>query len=382
VKALLSELPPEQLNFGDGELPAPHSFAATVMARLAEIGTDAQNLVSAAAIAGPRCPLMLAAPVAELDDPLAALEEALGAQLLALVPGRLPEEITFPHPLIRAAVYDDLSPTRRRALHLACAERTSGTVALGHRVAASPGADDGLAAELRAAAEGELSAGRLPSGVQHLLWASRIAGNRSVRERSLMRAVECLVLAGDIPAANSHLDALLACSDSPRRSFTLGVLSAGAGRVDEAYATFRDVIARPDYGAEPDLRGPLTASLAIACALLGRGEEAMELARDALDTPQAPPTAVTTARQSLALGLLLSGRGDEAIATLEASASRIEPEPFEADVLITRGTLKAFWGDLAGAADDHAAAIRWSRAGVPFRGIPNAYGGLAEVEYH
>jgi DNA-binding CsgD family transcriptional regulator/tetratricopeptide (TPR) repeat protein len=352
------------------------------MARLSEVGTSAQNLVSAAAIAGPRCPLMLAASAGAIDDPLGALEEALGADLLALVPGRMPEEITFPHPLIRAAVYDDLSPTRRRALHLACAERTSGAVALGHRVAASPGADDGLAAELQAAAEDELSAGHLPSGVQRLLWAARIAGSRSIRERSLMRAVECLVLAGDTPAANSHLDALLACSDSPRRSFTLGVLSAGAGRVDEAYATFRDVVARPDYDSDPDLRGPVTASLAIASALVGRGPEAIELARDVLDTEGAPPTAVTTARQSLALGLLFSGRGDDAIAALEASASRIEPEPFEADLLITRGTLKGFWGDLAGAAEDHAAAIRWSRAGVPFRGIPNAYGGLAEVEYH
>jgi DNA-binding CsgD family transcriptional regulator/tetratricopeptide (TPR) repeat protein len=381
VKALLSELPPEQLNFGDGELPAPHSFAATVMARLAEIGTDAQNLVSAAAIAGPRCPLMLAAPVAGLDDPLAALEEALGAELLARAPGRMPEEITFPHPLIRAAVYDDLSPTRRRALHLACAERTSGTVALGHRVAASPGADDRLAADLQAAAEGELSAGHLPSGVQHLLWASRVADSRSIRERSLMRAVECLVLAGDTPAANSHLDALLACSDSPRRSFTLGVLSAAAGRVDEAHTTFRDVIARPDYGSDPDLRGPVTASLAISCGLLGHAEEAIGFARDVLDTPRAPATAVTTARQALGLGLLMSSRGDEAIATLEASASRIEPEPFEADLLIARGTFKAFWGDLAGAAEDHAAVIRWGRAGLPFRGIPIAYGGLAEVEY-
>ena len=31
--------------------------------------------------------------------------------------------------------------------------------------------------------------------------------------------------------------------------------------------------------------------------------------------------------------------------------------------------------------EDLSAVIRWSRAGVPFRGIPNAYGGLAEVEY-
>jgi hypothetical protein len=39
VKALLGELPPDRLKFGDGELPAPRSFSATVLARLTEIGS-------------------------------------------------------------------------------------------------------------------------------------------------------------------------------------------------------------------------------------------------------------------------------------------------------------------------------------------------------
>ena len=86
--------------------------------------------------------------------------------------------------------------------------------------------------------------------------------------------------------------------------------------------------------------------------------------------------------QAQCVGLVMTGRGDEAIAGLGfLSPSRIEPEPFEAELLTSRAQFKAWWGDLAGAQEDLSAVIRWSRAGVPHRGIPNAYGGLAEVEY-
>jgi DNA-binding CsgD family transcriptional regulator/tetratricopeptide (TPR) repeat protein len=382
VKALLHELPPERLNLGDGQLPAPRSFSATVLAHLSGLGVDAQNLVAAAAVAGPRCPLAFAASAASVPDPLPALEETLQAELLALVPARLPQEIAFPHPLIRAAVYDDLSPTRRRALHLACADLSTGSVSLEHRVAASNGPDDVLAAELQATGEAEISAIRLSAGVQRLLWASRIAASPAMREQTLLRAVECQVLAGDIPAAEARLDAILACSDSPRRTFTIGVLTAALGRLPEADAAFREVIARPDYAMHPELAGPVTSSLAITCALSGRGDDAIEWAQRGLELSDAPATAVMTARLALGFGMVMTGRGDQAIASLGSlSASTIEPEPLGAELLAARGAFKTWWGDVPGAEEDLSAVVRWSRAGLPLRSVPNAYGGLAEVEY-
>lgn len=72
--------------------------------------------MAAAAVAGPRCRLTIAASVVSLSDAFAPLAEARAADLLTLVPGRIPEEVVFTHPLVRAAVYDDLSPVRRRAL--------------------------------------------------------------------------------------------------------------------------------------------------------------------------------------------------------------------------------------------------------------------------
>jgi DNA-binding CsgD family transcriptional regulator len=382
VKALLTELPSERVKFGDGPLPAPRSFAATVLVRLTSMSADAQALVSAAAVAGPRSALAFTASVAGLDDPFGPLEEALAAELLVLTPGHVPEEIVFAHPLIRAAVYDDLSPTRRRDLHLACAERASGPVALSHRVAASHGPDEALATELLQSGEGEVAAGRLTAAVERFLWASRIADTEKLRESALLRAVECLVLSGDIPRANSHFEEVLACSDSPRRSYAIAFLAAANGRMIEAEAACRELMARPDYNSDPDLEGPASAMLALVYSLLGRGDEGVEWGRRALAVPDLSPLARTTAMQSLSVGLVMSGHGDEAIAGLGfLSPARIEPEPFEAELLTSRAQFKAWWGDLAGAYEDLSAVIRWSRAGVPFRGVPNAYGGLAEVEY-
>ncbi len=383
IKALLNELPREALAFDQGPLPAPQSFAATVLARLTGVASEAQDLVAAAAVAGAQCPLTLAGSVAGLSDPLDPLEEALTAELLVLVPTRIPEELRFPHPLVRAAIYDDLSPRRRHTLHLAWARVTRGTASLFHRVAASDGADDALANELAAAGEDEVAAGALAVGIEHLLWASRIADSRQLREAALLRAVEWLGMAGDVPRAHGFRDEVMSCSDSPRRSFILGVLTASAGRLPEAEEALRDVIGRADFPGHPELLGPVTSSLAIVCAYAGQGADAIAWARRALEVDESTATVEVTAKQALALGLAMSGRAPEGIALLEAlSPGRIDPQPFEPELMATRGNLKAWCGDLRGAVEDLSAVIRWSRAGTPLRNLPNAYGSLAEAEYH
>ncbi|MBV9323242.1 MAG: AAA family ATPase [Chloroflexi bacterium] len=382
TRALLRELPAEALTFDYGPLPAPHSFAATVIARLAGISVAAQDLVAAAAVAGTRCPLWLAGTLAGLGDPLPALEEALAGELLALVPARIPEELTFAHPLVRAAVYDDLSPSRRRGLHLRCAALTSGAVSLAHRVAATSGTDDGLADELGRAGEERAAEGRLVGAAENMLWASRVASSSEVREGSLLRAVECLQLAGEVPRAQALRDSVLACSNCPHRSFIVAVLTASGGRLADAADALEELIQRPELSVEPGLLERVTASLAILCALLGRGADAVAWARRALDREGVVATARVTAMQALAQALLVLGRGDEGIDVLSsASPSRISPEPFEAELLTTRGNLKAWWGDLAGAVEDLEAVIGWSRAGSPLRSLPNAYGALSEAEY-
>jgi DNA-binding CsgD family transcriptional regulator len=382
LRSLLRELPPETLASEHGPLPAPHSFAATVLAQLTSVKPEVQDLVAAAAVAGHRCSVELAGAAAGASDPIGALDDALTADLLTVVRAQVPTEVSFPHPLVRAAVYDDLSLKRRRQLHLACAGLTTGSASLAHRVAASSGADDELAAELAEAGQREVAGGMLRAGIEHLLLASRVGSSRRLRETALLDAVDYLGIAGDVPRAQVLREAVAACSDSARRSLSLAALTASAGHLPESIAALTEVAQRPDLAEQPELLGRATSSLAIVCAYAGRGSEAIVWARRALDGERPARTVEVTARQALALGLMVSGRAPEGVAVLDSlSASRIAPEPFEAELLATRGGLKVWCGDLRGAVEDLSAVIGWSRAGAVARSLPNAYSSLADAEY-
>ncbi len=383
IRALVDELPPHALNSEHGPLPAPHSFAATVVARLATLSPAARDLAAAAAVCGPRCRVDHAVAAAGLDGTLSALDETLAAGVLSLVPGRVPAEIQFAHPLTRAAVYDDLSPTGRRDLHVALARLTDGPESLAHRVAATHGADDVLATELADTGADEVMGGRLTAGVDHLILASRIAADRELGERALLRAADALGLAGDVPRARALREAVERCADSPRRSFALGCMIASLdGRLDDSVRALLDVTRRRDLAEDPELSGPLTSSLAIVCAYAGKGPEAIEWARRTLAEQVLSPAVALTARQGLALGLAQCGREHDAIEALAAPVMpQANPSPFDVELVITRGAIKVQAGDLRGAVDDLTAVIGWSRAGAASRGLPNAYASLADAEY-
>ena len=382
IRALVHELGEEALSSGHGPLPAPHSFAATVLARLATLSPRARDLAAAAAVAGPRCRIELALAAAGLGDSLQPLDEVLDAGVLVNVPGRLPAEVSFVHPLTRAAVYDDLSLSRRRTLHLAIAELSDGATALAHRVASSAGADDELAAELMRFGRAEVLEGRLSAGVDHLLLAHRIAARRELGERALLNAVDALGLAGDVPRARELREAVEACADTARRSFTLGCLTASAGRLEESVAQLLAVTRRPDLADDPELIGTLHSSLAIVCAYAGRGAEAIEWAHRAVADDAATTAVVVTARQGLALGLAHCGREREAAETLgPVSITQASPSAFDVELVATRGGIRAQGGDLSGALDDLSAVVGWSSAGAAPRSLPNAYASLADVEY-
>ncbi len=146
LRALVDELPEAVAELR----PRPAAGAALVRRHGARPAghahPGARDLAAAAAVAGPRCRADRALAAAGLGGSLEPLDEVLAAGVLVLIPGRLPAEIRFAHPLTRAAIYDDLSPSGRRALHLALAGLTDGPESLAHQVAASHGADDELAA--------------------------------------------------------------------------------------------------------------------------------------------------------------------------------------------------------------------------------------------
>jgi hypothetical protein len=116
--ALLAELPVEAWS-REMVLPAPRLFSRSVGRTLSSCTDAARRLVEAVSVLGEHAELSTAAAIADVDEPLAALEEACDIGLLLSPQPAAAWHLTFPDPLVRAAVYGQLGPARRARLHLA-----------------------------------------------------------------------------------------------------------------------------------------------------------------------------------------------------------------------------------------------------------------------
>ena len=163
ASTLLAELSEDVLNAPGGELPAPRTLAATTVGRLAELPAASYDLAAALAVMNRPTPLALVATVGAVDDPATAFDGLLSTGFVAWDRSDPRGTIAFVHPVFRAAVYDEVSPPRRRALHAAAADVSDRTTALAHRVAAADRADEDLARELEEAATCEQSTIGVPA---------------------------------------------------------------------------------------------------------------------------------------------------------------------------------------------------------------------------
>ena len=138
ARALLAELPADRWRTWEPVLPAPRAFATQVVRRLEACAPPARRLVEAASVLGQEHSAFDGLDPGRGGEPADALEEAGIAGLLNARDEPGIRDVMFPHPLVQAAVYDQLGPARRVELHLAAAGlvQDEGS-ALRHRVAAA-----------------------------------------------------------------------------------------------------------------------------------------------------------------------------------------------------------------------------------------------------
>ena len=239
VTTLLTELPAERWRTWEPVLPAPRAFALQVTRRLDVCSPAARGLVEAAAVLGVHASLASAAVLAEVEDVVPALDEAVEIGLVQIRDDGL-RDVAFAHPLVRAAIYEQLGPARRVQLHT----RAAGLVddegaALRHRVLAAAPPDPELADELEAFARREARAGAWAGAASTLLEASRLSADRERREHRLLRAVDAMIGAGDLIQAESFARRAVELTPGPLRDATMGYLAVLRGRSGEAEALLR-----------------------------------------------------------------------------------------------------------------------------------------------
>lgn len=386
--ALFEELDLRLFAAGTGsQLPAPRSYARVVAARLARCSPETERLVVAASVLGPRCRLAHAAQLAQLQRPLAAVEEASGQQLLTALPIATGIELGFCHPLVRAAVYHDLGIARRGALHEAAATLVDDEAArLHHRAAACPGDDDDLAAELGDFAARMLTAAT-PAAVTTAATAfeaaARVGASPSEREQHLLSAMECLLAAGDAGAATLLADTTSGFAPSPRLGYLHGALALSAGRAAEAERVLLQAWETAHRDTDPAVAAGIAAQLAIIHLRRANADETTRWAHRAhTDTPNRLTLGLSP-RSVLAVGLATAGRYPDAMATipdlLEDRSHRVDPT--ELDLLVSRGIVRLWSDDTEGARRDLTTTIEVARRHGAFTASLFALFYVAEVEF-
>ncbi|MGH9094303.1 MAG: AAA family ATPase, partial [Acidimicrobiales bacterium] len=366
-RALLEELGSSALARAGASLPAPRALAGTVLARLGALSGPTQALLSAAAVLGRRWPLATAAGVAGLADPRHAVDEALTAGLVVhqdLGPGAV---MAFAHPLIHAAVRDDVGAARSRRLHQSAATLVPAPGNLTHRVAAAVGPDDELADDLERAARDALAAGQTSQAAAWLVQAANASSDRSNGERRLLDAFGELVHCGDVTGASLLWPTVAELPPSARRSALAGHLDLLRGNGGVIEARLVEAWRAHDRRTEAAVGCAAATSLAAYMCVAGRPGEAVAWAERAVAVA-ADPIARVHALNQAALGLTLAGRGAEGLDRLSwLPADGSEAALAHTDALIIRGMCRLFTDDPAGAVGDLSVGAARLRAGLSLR---------------
>ena len=378
LRALLDELPAETL-LAAAPLPAPPSYALLVTGALAAHSEPAQRLARAAALLPDGSAVDLVAAVADVEHPHQALEELSDSPtILTHAEGLDGWTVRFPHPLVRAAVYDDLGSHARASLHTRAGAVLTGDAALRHLVAAADGPDDALADRLVTAAGDNLARGDAHAAADLTLNASRLTSVGEKSEERLLDAVNLYLIDGDLATAKSLGPALSATSPTARRMYLQARLAWFAGEPDAAESLATEAWSRGDQ-LSPDHLGSLAAILSQLHNMRADGLGAAEWAARALELGL-PPDLADSTNAAQAFGLGLVGRLEDALGVLASVPSDPMLVRGYGHQLTARGALRVAADDLVGARGDLATVCNASHAEVsPQRLV--AMGALAEVDY-
>ena len=219
----------------------PAAVSRFVLHRLATLGRAATELARAVAVLGDESELELAGRVSGLSDDAArmAADDLVRADIFA--PG---ERLGFVHPIVRAALYEDLAPGERQARHAAAAEALAAEGASPERVTAhllltAATGDQARVEVLRSAADVAARRGAPGTAAARLRRALAESPGEQERAEILTELGRYEVATMQFEAAEEHLHSALTSGAEPMiradAASTLGRCAiASGGRSAEA----------------------------------------------------------------------------------------------------------------------------------------------------
>ncbi len=207
------------------EVDVPEGVRLVIGRRLDRLSEAAREALTAGAVLGRVFPFALLATVAERENEelLDAIDEAERAKLLAPAGHGRDERYAFSHELVRQTLLAGVTSARRRRLHLRAAEA----------IEAAHGESPEHAADV---AHHLLTAGATADPARTVRWL-RMAGERALEAAAFEDAARHL-------EAALELETGLDDAAEADLRFSLGIAQRGAGRWEDALATWMDTLGR------------------------------------------------------------------------------------------------------------------------------------------
>ncbi len=257
VDTLLAALPPEEVAGGVRPGALPRTVAETVARRVARLAPDVADVLKTASVVGLDFDLRVVARAAACDelDTLEALETAGRA---GLVGETAADRYRFSHGLVRSALRDQLSQSRRARIHLRVGEALEGIH--GSEL------EDQAGALAHHFSEAIPVAGAVKAYRYSVLAAERAARLLSYDEAAhhYGRALELLDDAGEADWLTRH-ELRLARGDVQR----------AAGNLSDAFATFSDAVEEATAQGAPEPLARAAVKFEETIHWLGRSGEAL-----------------------------------------------------------------------------------------------------------
>ncbi|MEE2032786.1 helix-turn-helix transcriptional regulator [Rhodococcus chondri] len=325
ILQLLDEIPRTQWHGWQARFPAPRQHAAVVGRALGACTDETRALIEAAAVLGTECPLALVAALAGIEDPTVTLEGAHTAGLLTMREQRGVVTLSFPDPMTRAAVADGIGPARWRALHARAATLVDDEGdALFHLVSATPTADASVADRLDKFAQERAVDGAWSNAAEALITASRITPDRELRTQRLIRGVDALTGAADLPQAQTFVPEIESVPGGPMRNAVLGYLAIQRGRAAEAHYLLTGAWNMlGDAHADPELAAMICQRMVLHSLARLRGDDLVAWADRASELVSVDAPAAVESQAIRGLGLAMTGRVDAARASYASLADHV-----------------------------------------------------------
>ena len=372
----------EELIAGGASRSVPDTVAEAVRARMSQLAPASRELAIAASVIGCAFPLDLLMAVVP-DAPDAVDDELVELLERHFIVGTNPggEDFDFRHALIRDAIYAEIPPNRRRALHSAVA-----------RASQESGIRDAYVSE-------QYERAHLPADAhRHAVLAAESARRASAhREAAVLfaralRTVSSTTDPGEIARLHSRLGIELTAIDDNaraaeqfeeaiRRYRQLGETAAAANhvpnlmgvrhvlgeglaaRIARAEEAIGWLDALPD-GGPVAVRAGLYSAMAAAYMLDRRLDEALDYGERALRLAVDPDTVCDRLDVQMTVGpvLVFAGRGEEGWRMLEAAISEASAPGTDFEVEAARGY--RMLGTSASVLVEYDRAEQWIRQGL------------------